>query len=164
MRQLAQRVAALEDSAGRPRPTTLDPAILDRLAGGSGPDTVRYGGAGQWGEDTLAWQRQHEWDHVRSHVDDSTARVFGALGNAVRLRIVAALLAGPATTAELTERLDQPSAGQLFHHLKELLAAGVIHQPVRATYAIRRQDVIPVLAMLAAGADLAAASGSLELA
>jgi DNA-binding transcriptional ArsR family regulator len=129
----------------------VEPAILDRLAAGSGPDTVRYGGAGQWGEDTLAWQRQHEWDEVRARVDDATARVFGALGNAVRLRIVAALLAGPATTAELTESLDQPSAGQLFHHLKELLVAGVIHQPVRATYAFIRQFVIPLLTLLEAG-------------
>jgi DNA-binding transcriptional ArsR family regulator len=88
--------------------------------------------------------------------------VFGALGNPVRLRIVSILLAGPATTAELAERLDQPSTGQLFHHLKELLTTGLVHQPVRGTYAIRRQDIISLLALLAASLDLAASGGGLE--
>ena len=58
--------------------------------------------------------------------------------------------------ATLGDRLDQPSSGQLFHHLKELLAAGVIHQPERGTYAIRREDVIPLLAALSCAIDLAA--------
>ena len=69
---------------------------------------------------------------------------------------------GPATTAQLTAQLDQPSTGQLFHHLKELLTAGLVHQPVRGTYAVRRQDVIPLLIALAAAAEVAASGGYLE--
>jgi DNA-binding transcriptional ArsR family regulator len=157
LRLLTERVSRLESAAGPPA-KPVDQDILERLAGGSGLDTIRYGGAGRWGEDTLAWQREHDWGDVRAQADDATARVLGALGNPVRLRIVAVLLVRPATTAELTEQLDQPSTGQLFHHLKELLTAGLIHQPVRGTYSIRRQDVIPVLAPLAAGRDLAASS------
>jgi DNA-binding transcriptional ArsR family regulator len=163
VRQLAERVSRLERAGRRsPRTAALDQEILDRLGVESGPDTVRYSGVGQWGGDTLAWQREHEWGEVLERVGDGAARLFGALGNPVRLRIVSVLLAGPAATAELTERLDQPSTGQLFHHLKELLTAGLVHQPVRGTYAIRRQDVIPLLAVLSASLDLAASGGALE--
>ncbi len=58
------------------------------------------------------------------------------------------------TTAELASRLDQPSTGQLSHHLKELLAAGVIHQPVRGTYAVRMEHVVPLLTLLSAAIDV----------
>jgi hypothetical protein len=175
VRQLAERVTRLEAGSGQsaqapPRgqsgqawPPT-EPGLAAELVGrlGSGQDTVVYAGAGRCGEETLAWQREHDWTEVRQRVDDGTARVLSALGSTIRLRIVGVLVAGPATTAELTGQLDQPSTGQLFHHLKELLTAGLVHQPVRGTYAVRRQDVIPLLALLAAGTDLAASGGSME--
>jgi DNA-binding HxlR family transcriptional regulator len=162
VRDLARRVARLESAAPKSGPRALEPELLERLAGAEGPDTVSYHGVGRWGEDTLVWQRRHEWGEVRDRADDGVARVLAALGNAVRLRIVAVLLAGPAMTAELTERLAQPSTGQLFHHLRELITAGLVHQPVRGTYALRRQDVIPLLAVFAASTDLAVSGGVQE--
>ncbi|MEW6059695.1 MAG: helix-turn-helix domain-containing protein [Actinomycetota bacterium] len=93
----------------------------------------------------------------------AVARVLTALANGTRLRIVGELMHGPVSTGELAERLDQPSSGQLFHHLKELLAAGVIHQPVRGTYALRRQHAVPLLAVLSAASDLTPSpSGEVE--
>ena len=62
--------------------------------------------------------------------------------------------AGPATTAELTAALEGRSSGQLFHHLKELLAADVIYQPARGTYAIRDPHVIPILTLLSCALDV----------
>lgn len=88
-------------------------------------------------------------------------RVLAALGSPIRLRIVATLLERDATTGELADRLDDPSTGQLFHYLNELLAAGVIHQQVRGAYAVLCQNVIPLLAVLAAAGDVAT-SGQVE--
>lgn len=55
----------------------------------------------------------------------------------------------------LASRIDASSTGRLFHHLKDLLAAGLVHQPVRGTYALRRTHVVPLLAALSCALDLA---------
>lgn len=159
---LAERVARLE--APRPRSAHGDAALvqelLRRLAGdGSGEPgtaTVIYAGAGPWGDGNVAWQIGRTWDDVVTSPGDPVVRVLAALANGTRLRIVAELLRGPISTGELADRLDQPSPGQLFHHLKELLAAGIIHQPDRGTYAIRRHHAVPILAVLSAATDLTA--------
>jgi DNA-binding transcriptional ArsR family regulator len=161
LKDLSARVDRLErQRAGQP--PTVDPALGQRLAaalapgadGARGEPAVVYAGAGAWGTGTLTWQIIRGWREVQDDVGAHTAAVFSALASPVRVRIVSVLLDGDLTTAELTARLAQPSAGQLFHHLKELLAAGVVHQPVRGTYAVRRQRVVPLLAMLSAALDI----------
>ena len=159
--ELAERVTRLESS--RPPASRGDVALVQRLlddlegerSGVPGGATVVYAGAGPWENGVVAWQMAREWDDVGSVPAQTTARTLSALANGTRLRIVGELLRGPASTAELAERLDQPSPGQLFHHLKELLAAGLIHQPARGTYTIRRQHAVPLLAVLSAASDLA---------
>ncbi len=116
--------------------------------------TVVYSGAGPWEDGAVAWRLGRDWDEVLAGAT-GTAAVFAALGNGTRLRIVAELLRGPVATGDLAARLDWASSGQLFHHLRELLAAGVVYQPVRGTYAIRRQHVVPLLAVLSAAIDIA---------
>lgn len=154
LRRLDERLARLEAVAS-PNSITTAEVLADPAAG-----AVSYAGSILRGDDTLLWRAEHEWREVVSAATDA-ARVLAALGSPVRLRIVAVLLERDATTGELADRLDDPSTGQLFHHLKELLAAGVVHQPVRGTYAVLRQNVIPLLAVLAAGGDVAT-SGEVE--
>jgi DNA-binding transcriptional ArsR family regulator len=159
---LAQRVARLEGAAESERrdSSAIAHELLRRLAGdgsdATGTATVVYAGAGPWEHGAVAWQMGRSWDDVTSGPVESVARALSALANGTRLRIVVELLRGRVSTGELADRLDQPSPGQLFHHLKELLAAGVIHQPERGTYAIRRPHVVPLLAVLSAAVDLAA--------
>lgn len=156
---LAKRVTALEAAASaRTRPSPDAPvveALLRRLKGrDEADDTLVYAGLGGWDGQTLAWQVERGWEEIRSAPAEHSASVLAALGSPIRVRIAVELLRRNLTTAELAERLDQPSSGQLFHHLKELLSAGVIHQPVRGTYAVREQHVIPLLAVLCAVMDL----------
>jgi ArsR family transcriptional regulator len=73
------------------------------------------------------------------------ARVFAALGSPFRVRLLSALLEGPRTSQELQTELAVATVGQLYHHLKELLAAGLIVQRKRSVYAIREEIVIPIL-------------------
>jgi DNA-binding transcriptional ArsR family regulator len=148
---LTRRVTALEAAAAPP----LAGHIAQRLqGGGAGSGTVSYAGVGGWDGRTLAWQAERDWDDIRSAAAEPAAAVLAALGNPTRVRITAELLRRDRTTAELAALLDQPSPGQLFHHLKELLAAGLVHQPLRGTYAVREQHVVPLLAVLCAVHDL----------
>lgn len=123
---------------------------------GDEPDAVvAYGGRSARDEAPLEWRMRRTWEEVIDGAREGVASVLSALASEPRLRMVAELVRGPLSTSDLAERLDQPSTGQLFHHLKELLAAGIVYQPQRGVYTIRRQHLIPVLAILSAAADLA---------
>jgi len=158
--ELAERVSRLEGS--KKSDAHLNTELVNRLiadlqgdGGGEAPaGIVAYAGAGPWGGGTVALQIVRGWDDVLGASEDALARVMSALANATRIRIVGELLQGPVPTGELADRLEQPSAGQLFHHLKELLAAGIIHQPERGTYAISDRHVLPLLALGSAAIDL----------
>ena len=83
------------------------------------------------------------------------ARQLAAIASPVRLRIVRELAARPLQTHELQARLDEPSAGQLYHHLRELLAAGLVTQPRRSVYELPARAVIPLFTLIACTYDLA---------
>jgi DNA-binding transcriptional ArsR family regulator len=151
---LAERVSRLEGAAARaasPRPSASFPFDLGDDAG---TDAVTYVGHGQRDGDPIAWHVRRTWDEVLASAGDGLGATLSALASGPRLRIVAELVAGPVSTGDLAERLDQGSTGQLFHHLKELLAVGVVHQPQRGVYTIRPAHVVPVLAILSAAMDL----------
>lgn len=153
--ELAERVARLESERehGRLRGPI---APIDLVGVPSSEGQVTYGGNGPWDGRNVAWQVERSWADVVPLAGEQVARVLSALASGVRLRVVGELTAGTLTTGELAERLGQASSGQLFHHLRELLAAGIIHQPGRGTYALLPQQVVPMLALLSAAADLAA--------
>jgi DNA-binding transcriptional ArsR family regulator len=141
---LRERVAALE--GGHPAPD-------DRVAGPE--DSVEYSGEARFGDDRLVWKKVHRVGDLLELDEALLARQLTALGSPVRIRILRELSAGPLQTADLQARLDEPSAGQLYHHLRELLAAGIVTQPRRSVYAIPDRAVIPLLTLLACAHDLA---------
>jgi DNA-binding transcriptional ArsR family regulator len=163
LEELDARVARLEGR--RESSAVVDASLVEKLIAdlrgtgdGDRTGTVVYAGAGPWGEGTVALQIVRGWRDVLDASEDALARVMAALANPTRIRIVGELLQGPVPTGELARRLEQPSAGQLFHHLKELLSAGIIHQPVRGTYAIGDRHVVPLLVLGSAAIDLATPS------
>jgi len=149
---ISDRMARLQ-SSGSGTPAQVAEYPIDF---GDEPDAVvAYGGRSDRDGPPLEWQMRRTWDEVIDGAGEGTASVLSALASGPRLRMVAELARGPLATSDLAERLDQPSTGQLFHHLKELLAAGVVFQPQRGVYTIRKQHLIPVLAILSAASDLA---------
>ena len=161
---LVVRVAALE--AGRPpgRPAangdlSIVRSLVSELADGRrGRGRERHRALRRRG-DRRRWSHRladgPTWNELTELEPGPIARLLAALGNPQRVQIVQALIHAPATTAELSGRLDEPSTGQLFHHLKELLAAGVVYQPQRGTYAIRQQHIVPLLTVMSCSLDLA---------
>lgn len=65
----------------------------------------------------------------------SMARTAGALSSELRLAIMARLIDGEASSRELGESAEL-GGGPLYHHLRELMAAGLIRQPDRNRYRI----------------------------
>ena len=81
--------------------------------------------------------------------------MLGALGSTARLDIVGELITGPLSRRDLRGKLGQSTAGQLNHHLRELLAAGLVEQPRRGVYQVPHQHVVPILTLLSCATDLA---------
>jgi DNA-binding transcriptional ArsR family regulator len=153
---LTERVRRLEarDAPGAPsRELSLAGGLIEASAAGTA--TVVTAGAGPWEGGTVAWKMRRSWQDVRGSRSTTAAAVFAALSSPTRVEIVRALLDGPLPTSALSSRIDASSTGRLFHHLKELLGAGLVHQPVRGTYALRRTHVVPLLAALSCALDLA---------
>jgi DNA-binding transcriptional ArsR family regulator len=163
---LTARVAALERALPRSQRSGVgDLDIIKSMIGdldvtddSAASGTVSYVGAGTSPGGTVAWQMERPWSELVSADPTSIARLLGALGNGQRLRVVQLLVDGPMSTANLTSRLDEPSSGQLFHHLKELLAAGLIYQPQRGTYAILHQHIVPLLTVISCSLDMTSTS------
>jgi DNA-binding transcriptional ArsR family regulator len=169
IRDLQTRVAALEqeqEPAKRPRRARaagLDLWLIDALTEltdlPAEPDahsgTVAYAGVAQLGGEGLAWQMVHPVPKLLALDEGNLARQLAALASPVRLRILRELAGGPLQTHELQARLDEPTAGQLYHHLRELLATGLVTQPRRSVYELPPRAVIPLLTLIACAHDLA---------
>ena len=119
---------------------------------------MTYAGVAQFGHDQLAWQAVHAVPDLVALDESRVARQLSAIASPVRLRILRELAGGPLTTHELQTRLDEPSAGQLYHHLRELLATGLLVQPKRSVYEVPDRAVIPLLALVACAIDLMTAA------
>ncbi|WP_422772010.1 ArsR/SmtB family transcription factor [Plantactinospora sp. WMMC1484] len=87
--------------------------------------------------ETVLETEEGEWTEV--------AESFAALGHPVRLRLLREILAGRRTAAELTELDGLGTTGQLYHHLRQLVAAGWLHSPGRARYEVPAGRVVPLL-------------------
>jgi hypothetical protein len=84
--------------------------------------------------------------------DDMTqfTDVLAALAQPVRLRLLLAVLNGRHTSAELGQIDGSGTTGQLYHHLRQLVAAGWLRSAGRGQYQIPPERVIPLLVALAA--------------
>jgi DNA-binding transcriptional ArsR family regulator len=164
---LERRVAGLEmlaAGAGQTQPAQIqDLRQLDELRRREGPRYERggmrgaiiYAGSAKLGDREVLWAGEHGlpriWDLDRS----SVARLLAALAHPARLALVRALLAGERSSQELQSVIDSGSAGQLYHHLRDLIAAGVVDQTGRSRYWIADSRVVPLLVILAAASDVA---------
>ena len=167
LEELERRVGALEVGAWASddrRPAAApDLVALDELRRKDGPRYTRgplrgaitYSGAVDFGDRPLLWAGEHGLPEVWDMDPATLAHMFAALGHPARLALVRALLAGDRTSAELQEVVGTASAGQLYHHLKDLIAAGVAEQAGRSRYRISNARVVPLLVVLAAAGDVA---------
>jgi hypothetical protein len=159
--ELERRVARLEDAAatapsGKPAGsgdtfwalTTLE---QDLPPGGA----VLFAGAV-----TVPGGERYEWQETRAAGDlvgedwSTAASSLAALGHPVRLLLLRAVLHGAHSVADL-KAIQAPdeagSSGQIYHHLRQLLAAGWLRPAGRARYVVPPERVIPLLVIYAGG-------------
>lgn len=158
--ELERRLALLEGAAPAGAvpgtPTDDDFWALEELKARltDDPDTaegeVLYTGAVR-----LPTGAQYEWQHGLStgyllDIDwADAAEVFAALGHTMRLRLLREILGGRRTATELAGLDDVGTSGQIYHHLRQLTAAGWLRQAGRGRYEIPEGRVVPLLVALA---------------
>lgn len=83
-------------------------------------------------------------------------KVLSCIGNADRLSILLEILRGPKTVAKLVEKCGFGSTGQVYHHMKPLLAADVIAEDAqqKGVYVIRPRKVQGIIMLLAGISDM----------
>ncbi|MEU9114914.1 ArsR family transcriptional regulator [Streptomyces sp. NPDC048483] len=96
------------------------------------------------------WQYGLGTDTVLDGDWGDAAESFAALGQPVRLRLLREILGGRCTAAELTELDGTGTTGQIYHHLRQLTAAGWLHTAARGRYEVPAARVVPLLVILTA--------------
>ncbi|WP_152192474.1 ArsR/SmtB family transcription factor [Georgenia satyanarayanai] len=76
------------------------------------------------------------------------ADVLVALGHPVRLRLLQRVLGGAATVAELVDTDGVGTSGQVYHHLRQLTAAGWLRAVGGGRYEVPVARVVPLLAVV----------------
>ncbi len=108
--------------------------------------------------------RQSNWIRSTVPTEDLLAliesgiasKVLACIGNASRLAILLEILRGPKTVASLVEKCGFGSTGQVYHHLKPLLAADVVaeDEQQKGVYVIQPHKVQGIIMLLAGICDL----------
>lgn len=170
LEDLTRRVTDLESARddARHQPLRLGPGepdleLIERLRARSGPEftaettagSVLYAGAATVASGSYVWQMERPVPGLLQVDDDLVAHTLAALSSPTRVRLLKAVLGGARQTHELQEALGGVSTGQLYHHLKELTAVGLLIQRGRGQYEVPAQSIVPFLAVIAAAYDLA---------
>lgn len=92
------------------------------------------------------------------------AKVLSALAHKQRLDLLLEVWNEPLTGAELVERLNLGTTGQLYHHLKALTGSDLMSQEERGgRYTVSAHRRFPLLVLLSAVSDLMDASDYMDL-
>ncbi len=100
-------------------------------------------------------------DLLRAVEERTPERVLACVGSNERLNILIALLKKPMTVAEIVKKCGFGSTGQAYHHMKPLLAAGIIAEGEegagKGVYVVRFDKVRGIIMLLAGICELATA-------
>ncbi|MFD4586964.1 ArsR/SmtB family transcription factor [Streptomyces sp. NPDC058423] len=155
--ELERRMAALE-SVERPAPAVTDADFwaLEGLKDQLVRADAESGGVLFTGAVRLPTRERYEWqigaltEELLEDDWSGLADAFAALGNPVRLRLLREIVGGRRTAAGLAELEGLGTTGQIYHHLRQLTAAGWLHTAGRGRYEVPGVRVVPLLVALAA--------------
>jgi len=163
---LADRVAALErrldaleaGPAAPPPPAPTDvfwalEGLKERLRTAEGPAddagaVLFTGTVGLPTGEHYDWQYATPVDGLLAADWSAWADRLAALGHPVRLRLLHRVLSGARTAAELAADAELGTTGQLYHHLRHLVAAGWLQSAARGRYSVPPERVVPLLVIL----------------
>ena len=96
------------------------------------------------------WQQGADADELLAAEWDALADGLGSLGHPVRLAILRRVLVGATAIAEIAGVEGLGTSGQLYYHLRQLVAAGWLRSMGRGRYEVPGTRVIPLLVVLTA--------------
>ncbi|UCN13948.1 ArsR/SmtB family transcription factor [Cellulomonas iranensis] len=157
---LEERVAALE-AAPTTTTTPLDTDADDRfwaLTGltarvdrpASSGAVMMVGDVRTPAGDEARWQYALTTDDLLAADWSDLAPVLAALGHPVRLALLRAVLDGARTARELADAVDVGSTGQVYHHLRQLQAAGWLRAAAGGEHVVPAERLVPLLTTLLA--------------
>ncbi|MZD07263.1 helix-turn-helix domain-containing protein [Streptomyces sp. SID5785] len=100
--------------------------------------------------------REYEWqygavtDELLASDWTEVADTFAALGHGLRLRLLREVLSGHTSATELAALDEVGTSGQIYHHLRQLTAAGWLRSAGRGRYEVPAARVVPLLVALTA--------------
>ncbi len=138
--------------------------VLDRLENSCGESgssgRVAYAGVFSSGGRQSTWVRENvNADELLSLIESGEAvKVLRCIGNNDRLRMLLTILKKPMTVARLVEECGYNSTGQVYHHLKPLIAADLVVEDSenegRGVYVIQPHRVQGIIMLLAGISDM----------
>ncbi|WP_433378823.1 ArsR family transcriptional regulator [Actinoplanes sp. CA-142083] len=152
--RVEQRLDALEAPRVRPAPAGDDPdqfwALRQLRELAAEPGAVLFTGLVDLpGGEHYEWQQGApvegllEWDWAEQ------APALAALAHPARVRILREVLRGAGSAAELQAIDAIESTGQLYHHVRQLTAAGWLRTTGRARYTVPPERIVPLLVIMA---------------
>ncbi|WP_218220308.1 helix-turn-helix transcriptional regulator [Nesterenkonia sp. Act20] len=160
VRELSQRLANVEErlaaleSPDRP-PSAVDPGeVFWALEGLKQRTSDVQGAVLMTGAVTVPKGHRAEWQ-MQASVEELFESDFGAraeslsaLAHPVRLHLLQRLLTDASTVEEILETGDFGTSGQVYHHLRQLVAAGWATALGSGRYEIPPARIVPLLVML----------------
>ncbi|MCL2546315.1 MAG: helix-turn-helix domain-containing protein [Oscillospiraceae bacterium] len=101
--------------------------------------------------------KQASTDNLLALIESNVAtKVLACIGNNDRLNMLLALLRAPRTVAQLVEQCGYNTTGQVYHHLKPLLAADLVVEDSnnRGSYIVQPHRVQGIIMLLAGISDM----------
>jgi len=121
---------------------------------------LTYNGVAMVGNTGTYWGRADvSLKDLMNNSADNIAGILSSLGNWQRWEILCALLLQPMTVAQLVEKFEMKTSGKAYHHLKELLAVGLLEE-VRSnnvdkgTYTVKPGSIQGLAMVMAGVSDL----------
>lgn len=157
--ELEQRARADADAAAAGPPAAADTAYSERFFAlealkerASGAGEVVFAGVVpvEGGPEAIQWQYGSSVGGVDDLDWSSLAGNLDALGHPVRLSLLQAVRSGVGTVAELKEREEFGTSGQIYHHINLLVAAGWLVTRRRGHYVIPPERLVPLMVVLTA--------------
>ncbi|WP_342774583.1 ATP-binding protein [Paenibacillus piri] len=166
LEQLVRKAAGAEEKPVIPGGTerTVEETVLP--SGSAEACAIYFSGYYRSGDQTVRCQPQERRsDELLGLSGGKAAKVLAALGHKQRLDLLLEVWNEPLTGAELVERLNMGTTGQLYHHLKALTGADLLQQEERGgRYTIPAHRRFPILLLMAAIADLIDTSDYIDMA
>jgi DNA-binding transcriptional ArsR family regulator len=166
--QIEQRLARLERvkpdiarARGPVRDSEAAMVFLDALSRRAGKRYHRgavagalgYAGYLQVDDRRYAWSREFPVPGLLDLDHAAVARWLGAITSPQRVTLLLELFGRDRTSSDLASALGEASTGQVYHHLKELQANGLVIQVRRGVYRVAPHLLIPVMIILAAAGE-----------